>query len=849
MTQDTGNVSECKESVTASQLDIQQIHAHLKALGYTDKHETVFLRAITCKKHPQGSKAERFEMQAGNINLDKIAELQCKGYGIYIVPNRAHDDQSVTRCHALFGESDEVEGLEQQQRLWAQLGLPLTLAVWSGGKSLHGYYAFSPSEYISTEDWKELTLDLIEQLGLDKQCKNPSRLMRLAGCYHVSYDQEANRFIYSPSKIVEVSDKTYTFDELRSAIKPREQKKPPRVHREVTEENEVEETQDSDTDGIIIPIRQILPGNTRKLLDKGVKEGERNGTAFKIAVEIKAIADWLEDNYYSYDEDEPMELLRQFSEKCKGKDKLDETELENVWRSASKEPRDSSLSPKTIRNRVEGYLQDLEKSESGVEIPHVEQAFRDLYEGNQDPTIYFGGDFYRWTGKYYKKVDLDSELKRIGHYCRNYAVYDAKKDLMVYPLASPAAVTRVKDWSAIHLYVSPNQVDDGILNCTNGYVKLNWEDNVAYWDLIPHTPTIYCTYEPLFERNLNADESECDRALLALEDKQKSIFLRTVAAALDIDTVRRYKGRAVKTLLLVGGGANGKDTLRTMVELLFGNQGMTSLSMSAFRQYDQGRYFALSGLIHSKINWCSENTGFQRIDGLESLKAAITGDPLQCERKNVDAKAFNPKAIFFFNFNKLPQVTGGSEAIESRYAILKLEKVFKTRPDLSRGELLADPRFKYDREFLCKEVMPAFLNKVLAALLELMNEGIDYCPIQDEMQQLRYDSNHLYQFLDDSGFVVEPGAEILLNEIWIALLEWYAKQGICELDSSKKVLRWHDQSPDYVKASRCLAPKLEELNPQIKKSDKNKQGAIIQGLRRVAPANDTSSYKPKGRLT
>ena len=72
MTQDTGNVSECKETVAGLQLDRQQICTHLKALGYTNKHEPIFLRAITCKKHPQGSKAHSFEMQVGNINLEAV---------------------------------------------------------------------------------------------------------------------------------------------------------------------------------------------------------------------------------------------------------------------------------------------------------------------------------------------------------------------------------------------------------------------------------------------------------------------------------------------------------------------------------------------------------------------------------------------------------------------------------------------------------------------------------------------------------------------------------------------------------------------------------------------------------
>ena len=54
---------------------------------------------------------------------------------------------------------------------------------------------------------------------------------------------------------------------------------------------------------------------------------------------------------------------------------------------------------------------------------------------------------------------------------------------------------------------------------------------------------------------------------------------------------------------------------------------MSHASVSDFAAYDQGRKFCLSKLEGTVINWSSENSSFNNLDRLESLKAAITGDP------------------------------------------------------------------------------------------------------------------------------------------------------------------------------------------------------------------------------
>ena len=129
---------------------------------------------------------------------------------------------------------------------------------------------------------------------------------------------------------------------------------------------------------------------------------------------------------------------------------------------------------------------------------------------------------------------------------------------------------------------------------------------------------------------------------------------------------------------------------------------------------------------NSRVNWASENANFAFLDKIQSLKAFITGDPLDIEHKGKDHYEFTPVGVGLFNVNDTPNLQGSLEAILSRYGVLTFNKTFKIGADPSQGEIEADPRFKYDPNFLQSEVLPAFLNYVLDALTRLMAEGIDY---------------------------------------------------------------------------------------------------------------------------
>jgi putative DNA primase/helicase len=465
------------------------------------------------------------------------------------------------------------------------------------------------------------------------------------------------------------------------------------------------------------------------------------------------------------------------------------------------------------------------------------------------PWICINGNLYYWNDTYYKHSKDAVETKRIADWCNSYAV--PSKDpvsgevTFKYPYAKPSKVKQALEWVKMRLAIDSDLVNPPGLNCINGVLQIEWNviesTPVPQWRLIDHSPELYYTYEPLAKYDPDADSGACDRLLEVLDPAQRDIFLKTIAASLDLATIRQHKGRLVRGLLLKGHGSNGKDTLREAVSMMYGRQGMTGCTLSDFASYDEGRKFPLARLKHSRVNWASENANTTRLDKIQSLKAFITGDTLSAEGKGKDENEFAPTGIAMFNVNDTPKLQGTLEAIASRYGVLSFTKTFKINADPSKGELEADPRFKYDPNFLRSEVLPAFLNRVLDALQRLMVEGIDYSCTQKALEDIQAENSHLFQFCQDTRLGYDPSGILTAGEIWERLEQWYIDNGTLtyeEASNGKQKAVWTEQanpSDRNCKAVNQVFARFQQLFPKVKRStvqrsDGKKATPVLQGI-------------------
>lgn len=464
-----------------------------------------------------------------------------------------------------------------------------------------------------------------------------------------------------------------------------------------------------------------------------------------------------------------------------------------------------------------------DEGELSIRSEITQVVFEAFY--SDKPWISFENKLFSWEGNYYRHSPDDVEIRRITDFCNEYAV--PTKSGLIFPYAKPGSVRQALEWCKLRLLVDSRLIDPAGLNCTNGVLQIEWNvvecSPVPSWRLIDHSPELYYTYEPLAKYDPEANGQMCDRLLEVLDGPQRDIFLKTIAASLDLSTIRRHKGRLVRALLTKGGGNNGKDTLREAVAAMYGRRGITGCTLSDFAMYDDGRKFPLARLKHSRVNWASENANSSRLDKIQSLKAFITGDTLSAEVKGRDESEFVPSAIALFNINDTPKLQGTLEAIASRYGVLSFNKTFKIGADLSKGELEADPRFKYDPNFLQDEVLPAFLNRVLDALQRLMVEGIDYSCTQKALEDIQAENSHLFQFCQDAGLAYEPNAVLTAGQIWERLEQWYLDNGTLTYEEDSKGRQkavWSEQSDQYdrnIKAANQVLGRFQQLFPKAKR--------------------------------
>ena len=476
-----------------------------------------------------------------------------------------------------------------------------------------------------------------------------------------------------------------------------------------------------------------------------------------------------------------------------------------------------------IEPRREDAMQEEPTEPAKAEENYTQKCQAALY--SDKPWISLHGKLCFWTGTYYQESPKEEEIQRITSWCSTTRV-QVGKNKWKYAYATATYVDNIWNWLQRDFSHPPSQVNPPGINCLNGVVKIKWNGRHPSWELIDHDPKVVYTYVSEIKFDPKADSAYCDQMLSCLEPREQKLFVQTMAASLDLKTIRKYRGRKVRALLCKGHGNNGKDSLREAVRLLFGGMGMSDATISDFSAYDHGRKFDLYKLLGARINWSSENSSIENLDRIESLKRAITGEQLDSERKGVDATPMSLQTVFLFNINEAPNLKAALEAIQSRFAVLSFNKTYKEGADPNKGEIEADSRFRYDENFLKEKVCPALLNKMLHALSTLAIDGIDYSCTTQALQDIQEETNHLWAFAREVGLDYCTGGRIYINDLWELLFRWYINNGTLEIisENGKEKKIWHDQprrSDKNVKAPNQIHQRFSELFPKIKKVKNN----------------------------
>ena len=192
----------------ALNLDRNEWRSFLDILGKDIK--TVRLRSFFPKGHPLKATDHGKKSHADG---EWIHRMQSEGRGVYIVVNDGGDtDSEITACRAMFCEWDDREK-SWQINAWKELGLPEpSIQIDTGGKSIHNYWVLK--KVIDPKTWKPIQERLLDHADADRALKNPSRVMRLAGTYHMKDNGKQGGM----TKIIYNSNKKYSYKDIEACL-------------------------------------------------------------------------------------------------------------------------------------------------------------------------------------------------------------------------------------------------------------------------------------------------------------------------------------------------------------------------------------------------------------------------------------------------------------------------------------------------------------------------------------------------------------------------------------------------------------------------------------------------------
>jgi hypothetical protein len=325
---------------------------HLSLLGY-QPGDTVHLRFIPGKGYELETFNRNYPIKA--IPWGYLHQLQSKGYGIYLAVNGGHCDKDVSHGRALFIEWDNLPKSGQWERLreMEAAGFPSPTFVVETRRSLHCYWALS--EPLPVETWKALQAELLRLTESDPTISNPSRVMRLAGSWHIAAGAEP---VHCPLHLG--TGQPITPGQLKHGLRQLAPPPAPENLQTTTTKTPMENRNGFATQAIdLIP---FLAKQHQLLIETGAKKGSRNTLGYALACDLIGVENWLASLNFA-----PLqsayELFLTYCQRCNSGDGWCSTEWDKIWQSALKTNPKPCCSDNVLNSRLKRIVGDSDESE------------------------------------------------------------------------------------------------------------------------------------------------------------------------------------------------------------------------------------------------------------------------------------------------------------------------------------------------------------------------------------------------------------------------------------------------------------------------------------------------------
>jgi len=202
---------------------------------------------------------------------------------------------------------------------------------------------------------------------------------------------------------------------------------------------------------------------------------------------------------------------------------------------------------------------------------------------------------------------------------------------------------------------------ENLINLQNGILNLDTEN------LQPHSANLLFRVQLPVNYDQNA---KCEQLMKYLdqglpEEKNKISALEALASTLLPNT------HLEKMFMNVGSGANGKSTYLKIVERFLGQENVSNISIHDM----ESDRFAKAGL-DGKLANIYADISRKEIPELGAIKAIISSDSIEVQRKNQHRFKMRNTAKLIFSCNELPELGEDSHAVYRRLVLIEWNQRF-----------------------------------------------------------------------------------------------------------------------------------------------------------------------------
>ena len=466
-----------------------------------------------------------------------------------------------------------------------------------------------------------------------------------------------------------------------------------------------------------------LSGKTHKKtiteIEKGVVEGERKVSAFKLACRYR-------DEKKT--EVEIIELLKEWNKNnIEFKEPFTEREIWDVAKSVFKYPVhdiEGFQKYETLTKYGVFYLDDNGKQK--INCPSLAKLILEA-----DNTKYLvtkdNQDIYAFNGSFYEPIGDAMIKQRVSYYLGSQSKEYHKKEVVGY----------IKNYSYTDRQLFNPPLN--LINFKNGIYDIDAKE------LKPHSSEHYFLYE--LPVNFNAD-AKCEKWLKFVEDviyQDDKDFLQEECGFL---LYRQYTWAIL--LILLGHGRNGKSTFINTITKILGEKNVTHMPLLTLA-YNK---FAPANLYGKHANLCAD-IGAKEINDTGLLKELTGQDWISAEEKMKKGFDFLSYAKLIFACNILPKINDDTLAMTERLAVIEFPNEFKKGTPECNPDIL--------KELTLDDELSGILNWMLEGLHRLLKNK-NFSHYRDFKNLVDYkekenDPVHLFIFAE-----LEPDANSIITK-------------------------------------------------------------------------------------